>query len=671
MRRAGRIALAIVASLVLLVLLGFGLLQTDFGRGQILALIEDQVSDPPARLQAQALEGFVPFDMTLVSAKLLDAKGVWLEADRVSLAWSPSSLLGGTVAIRNIAADRIAVLRSPISPPSPPDNEPTKLELPRLPVAIDLQRLAVERLELGPEFLGEPAVFAIQAQARLGDPAKGLQARLALDRIDRDLDRVNLTLDYRPAADTLAVDLKAEEPRGGLLTKLIGLPGTPKFALSLSGSGPLTNWQAKGQATRDAQPMLDLTATSKGPAQDRTIAFNIRLHDAPMLPPEIAPLIAGGVTAGGQAHLAALDQPIRIDQFKLATRAGTVSAQGSIAPDRALDLTLDLRLADSAPFATLLPPDLRWDGATAQLHLAGPIARPKLSLESRLSNLAYAENRIGDGQVRLGADLDTETMRADGATLSVAANAIAVPDPKLQALLANGATIEFAGALDRSGAITADHLQLRAGAVALDASGAATGWGAESAQVEGKLDIGDLVPILDLAGLQGGGTLSADLAVDRSKGALSAQLEVSGAEALAQGQPGSERPPHPGRSATGRRRCELDGGRDDDRGPGARSQSRCQAGRSRSRAPRGQGGGIADRGDHRNRRRPRGQAADRQCAPHLRPVRRRADRGGDRCGKPGHWPDGRDRCQGAGQRAARFVAWPGRFHAIFQPSLGD
>jgi translocation and assembly module TamB len=468
--------------------------------------------------------------MTLVGAKLSDAKGTWLEADRLSLVWSPSALLGGAASIDNLAADRIAVLRSPISPPAPPSNEPIKLELPHLPVEIDLKHLAVERLELGPEFLGEPAVFAIQSKARLGDPANGLQTELALNRIDKDLDRIGLTLDYRPAADTLAIDVKAEEPQGGLISQLIGLPGMPKFALSLSGSGPLTNWQAKGQALSDAQPLLDLTASSKGPAGDRTVAFTVQLHNAPMLPANITPLIEGGVTADGQVHIAALDQPIRIDHLKLETRAGTVAAQGSIAPDQALDLTLDVRLAGSTPFATLLPPDLRWDGATAQLHLVGPIAQPKLTAESRVTNLAYAAYSIGDTQLSLATNLDTEKLRADAATVSVAANAITVPDPKLQAMLAGGATIDFAGALDQSGTITADHLQLRAGTATLDASGAATGWGAETAQLKGKLDIGDVAPILELAGLQGGGKFSTNLTLDRTKEGMSAALDSAAAD---------------------------------------------------------------------------------------------------------------------------------------------
>jgi len=540
MRHAGKILLGILAGIVLLVLIAFGLMQTGFGKRQILALIEDQLSDPPAKLEAQALEGLVPFDMTIIGAKLSDEKGIWLEADRLSLAWSPSALLGGTASFENIGADRITVLRSPISPPSPPSNEPISLELPRLPVEIDLQRLAVERLELGPEFLGEPAVFAIQGKARLGDPANGLQAQLALNRIDRDLDRISLNLDYRPAADTLAVDVKAEEPKGGLITRMIGLPGTPKFALSISGSGPLTNWQAKGQATTDDQPLLDLNATSKGPAQDRTIAFNTKLHNAPMLPGDIVGLIEGGIAADGQIHIAALDQPIRIDGLKIETRAGTVTAKGSIAPDQALDLTLDLRLADSAPFATLLPPELKWGGAKAQLHLVGPIAKNKLDAEIQIDSFAYAEYGIGNGQISLTANLDTEKLRADTATLSVAANAITVPDPKLQAMLADGATIDFAGALDQTGAITADRLQLRAGAVALEAGGAATGWGVDSAQVKGKLDIGDLAPILELAGLQGGGKLNADVAVDRTPEMMSAQLDASAAD-LSLGIPEADR----------------------------------------------------------------------------------------------------------------------------------
>jgi len=539
MRRAVKIALAIVAGLVLLLLLGFGLAQTGYGKREILSLIEDQLADPPAHLEAQALEGFVPFDMTLIGAKLSDAQGVWLEADRLSLSWSPAALLNRRVAIRNLSADRIAVLRAPVTPPSPKKAE-TGFTLPHLPVDIDLQHLAVDRLELGAAVLGEPAVFAIQAQARLGDPANGLQADLALNRIDRDLDRVTLALDYKPAADTLALDAKVAEPQGGLLTKLLGLPAKPNFALALSGSGPLTDWQAKGQATSDAQALLDLSASSKGPADDRTVAFDAKLHALPMLPADLTPLVEGGISAEGRVHITALDQPIEIETLKLETRAGALSAQGKIDPGKWADLTLDLHVGASATFASLLPPNLTWDNGTAQLQLAGPIAAPKFLLDARIANFAFQENRIGDTTLKLGATLNSEKLRADGLAAMLTASSIIVADPKLQPFLADGATVGLIGSLDTQGAITADQLSLRSGKYALAVSGSAQAWGATAAQIKGRLDAEDLAPALAFAGLQGGGKAAIDLAIDKTTDGMSANLDAT-ASAVSLGIPEADR----------------------------------------------------------------------------------------------------------------------------------
>ena len=526
MRRAIKIVLGILGGIVLLLLLAFGLMQTGFGKSWILAEVEAQLADPPAHLEAQALEGFVPFDMTLVGAKLSDAQGVWLEADRLALDWSPMALFGKTFRIDTVAADRIAVLRSPIVPPSPPSTEPASLEIPRLPVEIDLRHLAVDRLELGPKFLGEPAVFAIRAAARLGDPAQGLQVSLGLDRIDRDLDRASLTLDYRPEADTLAVDARAEEPTGGLVTKLLGLAGAPDFELTLAGSGPLTDWQAKGQATLDEKPLLDLSATSKGPAQDRAIAFDAKLSSVPMLPENLTPLIADGIAASGQVHIGNLDQPIGIEALSVKTRAATLAAKGTIDPAKSVDLAVDLNLPDSTVFATLLPPELAWNGVTAQLRLAGAIAQPKVSLDAHVADLAFQDKTIGDTAVNLAATVDTEKLRADAVTAALDLKSISLSDPQVQPLLTDGVTLDFAGALDGTGAITADRLDLHGAGVALSASGRAESWG-ETAKLEGTLDAGDLAPLLALGGLQGKGAAHVDLSAERGADGLQAALDAT------------------------------------------------------------------------------------------------------------------------------------------------
>src|SRR5262249_36356774 len=106
---------------------------------------------------------------------------------------------------------------------------------------------------------------------------------------------------------------------------------------------------------------------------------------------------------------------------------------------------------------------------------------------------------------------------------------ITVTDPKLQPLLADGISVDFAGALDQSGAVTADQLHLHAGGLGLEANGSAQNWG-ETASLKGRVDADDLAPLLALGGLQGHGKLGVDLSVDRGKDGLSAKLEATGTE---------------------------------------------------------------------------------------------------------------------------------------------
>ncbi|MES1151008.1 MAG: translocation/assembly module TamB domain-containing protein [Dongia sp.] len=525
MRRALCILLGLLAVLVILLLAVFGVAQTGFGKRQILARLESAVADPPARLQAAALEGLVPFDMQLVGVSLSDQQGVWLEADRAAITWSPMALFGKTLRIDALDVDRLAVHRSPVSPP--PQGESAPPRFPTLPVDIDLRRLQVDRLELGAEFLGEPAVFNLGAQARIGDPAQGLQAVLHLKRTDRDNDTADLDLDYRPDTDSLKLDVKAAEPQGGLITKMLGLPGKPDFRATIAGEGPLDRWQAKGDASADDRPILQLTASSTGAATDRKIAFDVTLPNLPMLPEMIGPLVQGGITASGTVHLAGAGGPIHIDTLKAETAAGTVSASGDVDSTGLLNLRVQAQLADAAAFRTLLPPELGWRSLDADLQIGGTIGTPRLTVDATVGDLAYAGNTIGKTSVSAAAILHTDTMRADGVTASINAETITLADPKLQPLLTDGVRVDFAGALDESGGITADHLTVDVGPTDVALRGSATGWGDAAAHLEGTASSPDLSTALALAGLKGGGALAGHVRLDKDGEALAADLDAT------------------------------------------------------------------------------------------------------------------------------------------------
>jgi translocation and assembly module TamB len=525
MRRTRYTLLGLLGGVIVLLAAVFVLAQTGFGKGQILALLESEVADPPARLQATALEGFVPFDMQLVGVKLSDQQGVWLEADRVALSWSPSALFGKTLRIDALSIDRLAVTRAPVSPPAQSESAPP--EFPKLPIDIDLGQLQIARLELGAAFLGEPAVFSIGAQAKLGDPAQGLQAVLHLKRTDRDNDQADLDLDYRPESDSLKLDLAAAEPQGGIITKLIGLPGKPDFKMAIAGEGPLDRWQAKGEASADGKPMLQLDASSTGATTDRKVAFDLSLPNLPMLPGEIGPLIQGGITASGTVHLSGTSGPIRIEAFRATAAAGTISASGAVDPAGPLNLHVQAQVADAGPFRTFLPPELGWQSIDANVQIGGTTTTPTLSLDATLGDLVYAGNTIGKTALHAAATVHTDTMRAEGVTATVGADDITLADPKLQPLLTGGVRADFAGALDRTGAITADHLTLDAGATRLDVHGSATGWGGTTASLAGTANSTDLSAALALGGLKGGGALAATVKLDKDGETLAADLDAT------------------------------------------------------------------------------------------------------------------------------------------------
>src|SRR5262249_4997903 len=110
--------------------------------------------------------------------------------------------------------------------------------------------------------------------------------------------------------------------------------------------------------------------------------------------------------------------------------------------------------------------------------------------------------------------------------VSLGAGDIALADPKLQPLLAEGVTLDFAGALDKSGTVKADRLNLHAGAVSLSATGTAQDWGESRAHLDAKLDVADAAGLLAIGGVKGGGALHLDATLEKTGEALAAKLDA-------------------------------------------------------------------------------------------------------------------------------------------------
>jgi translocation and assembly module TamB len=184
---------------------------TAFGR----SLIEREAASlSGGKLRLTGLAGSFPQALQLEELQLSDAGGVWLEAQHLSLRWSPLALLVRHVMIEQLRVGRLDVERRPA--PQPSKTESTG-KVPR----VDLRQLSIDNLELGPQLAGTRVRLQVRGALHL-ESFDDAMAQVSARRSDGQGD-YELSLRFDPAR--LDANLKLEEPPGGPLESLLGYPG--------------------------------------------------------------------------------------------------------------------------------------------------------------------------------------------------------------------------------------------------------------------------------------------------------------------------------------------------------------------------------------------------------------------------------------------------------------
>ncbi|PWC30509.1 translocation/assembly module TamB domain-containing protein [Teichococcus aestuarii] len=369
MRRVLRWALGLLAILILLpvLLLGGVLVGANTAPGQ--RLLADLAQRFVPGLTIEGLHGPIPGAPGFARLTMADSQGPWLEVEDARLDLDLRALLSRDLRIEALTARRVALLRLPEAGAPAPEPEPQTTEggpiptLPNLPVAVHLERLAVERIEIPRELVAAtveehgpaphgPSGFALSLNGEASLVAAALQAKLAVQRLEAE-GRLDLELGLDPQARLLA-DLRAQEPPGGVLATALGIPQAPAD-LTLRLDGPASGADLRARAAFgelagfNAEGRVALDAAGGGAL---TLAGHL---DAPAnLAPE--PVRAIDFTLG--AKLPAGGQP-ELENLRLSARAGEITARGSLAL-----LEAEARIANSAELAPLVPEIIGWEGIT-------------------------------------------------------------------------------------------------------------------------------------------------------------------------------------------------------------------------------------------------------------------------------------------------------------------
>ncbi len=471
--------LGLLAVTVLLFGAALGLAQTRLAKAQIAGLVENSLTTEGRTAEVQELGGFLPFDVRLGRLSLADDRGTWLEVENARVKVSPTRLLVGEVQVEEAGATRVAVHRAPDLPerPEPEPVEAAPFSLPRAPALpeglprVVVDRLFVDRIELGEALIGEAAVFNLEGNATTGPEGRRAEARVDLVRVDQPTASLGLGAVLDLQSQSVGLDLRASET-GGLMAALTGNADAGDLTLALTGDGPLADWRGdllfaiQNLVAADADLAL---AYGDNPGVDLTLNVTPVQGALPadieaVLGERLQLALAGGQRAPG--HFA-LD--------RLTLESGLVTATGGLEArleDDRLEGRITVVAADLARASRLAGRPL---GGRVELSLEalGSFTEPRLELALNGRDISADQLGIGEVALSFSADLlGPLDQPFAGLAVDGGGSVAGVTQDGQPLRPEDGVTLDLAAVVPMAGEARIDRLSLQGRHVALDGTAA-------------------------------------------------------------------------------------------------------------------------------------------------------------------------------------------------------
>lgn len=549
-----RIAVGLAALLVLIVgavLAALGLAQTDYAKRRLAQWIEAESQGADGSgIAIGAIDGFLPFDMTLRQVALRDRQGVWLTVGSAHLAISTAAALRGLLVADALELSGVAVARAPAEEPQAAAAPLIPAALPRAPIQLVVKRLTARGIDIAAPVLGVPLRLDATGRAALapfGESAVGLTLTRQGDKPAETV----LTARYAGGGHRARLALDARETGAGVAAALLDMPAVPSLRLTLE----LTNDKALSgtlAADIDGRPLGD-TPLGRALGADAKLAAKLTVTES------------GDVAA---------------DDLRFSAAQLSLAGSGRLTDNaQRVDAKLDYTLPDLAPASPLVGAPVA--GSIAGTVTArGPVARPTVDLSYAARGLRYDTAAVGalDGTATLTGELSDPTVALKAAARDLRQDQASVGQLDLDATVRKvlsdpGVDARFDARALRQEQIAADRIAGTASAagllgapngrldVAIQAPGldaqVATAYALDGRRlrlsdlsvrergstVAGTLDIGlddflvggtlaakfaDLAPWSSLAGMKLAGALDVDARLAATQGRQDARIEARG-----------------------------------------------------------------------------------------------------------------------------------------------
>jgi translocation and assembly module TamB len=229
---------------------------TPVGGDMAASRISSLVSTPDRSITFTRPEGLLTGDLRVGALTLSDSKGPYAQINGIEIDWSPTALITGEFRADRITAGAIDVYRPPEPSAAKPATTTTSSGGTTLPVGIRVAQLDLPDINLAQALSGRD--FALSLKGSIDATGPNIALDLQATRKDEPDARALADIVYAPSENRLTLKASVSEPQGGLLARLLRLPGAPAVQLALDGEGPLSNWAGKLSGNVDGQPVISV-----------------------------------------------------------------------------------------------------------------------------------------------------------------------------------------------------------------------------------------------------------------------------------------------------------------------------------------------------------------------------------------------------------------------------
>jgi translocation and assembly module TamB len=403
--------------------------------------ISSLVSTPDRVISFSRPEGLLTGDLRVAALTLSDSKGPYAQISGIEVDWSPMALIGGAFQADRVTAASINVIRPP-EPAEAQQAASTSTSGGQLPIGIKVAQIDLPDINLAQALSGRD--FALSLRGSIDATGPNIALDLQAARKDEPDARALADVVYAPSENRLTLKASVSEPQGGLLARLLRLPGAPAVELSLDGEGPLSNWAGRLGGQVDNQPVISV--------EGRHLLVNNGGHRvevrgggqlATLMPPAFRDLF-DGTTNIDIATTYSKSGRIDFERGQLTSGAVRISAKG--AWDPAGDNSLTASLAGTNGPVELAWPiggqPSRFSVETMNFTLTGAATTARFNATAALPSAELQQGRFR--QIRLQAESEDLNLieRAGSIRSRLTINELNFADPEIGRVIRGPVTLD-------------------------------------------------------------------------------------------------------------------------------------------------------------------------------------------------------------------------------------